>query len=269
MQLRRAYAAAEGDLGTRRRQTGAGTPSPSNTNTAFRRNAAQFEELRGTMAAHTRRFAFLRTTATLLLTGVAAAAGLVIANASGILQQDPARGNYPAIERTLSAARSAARAIEDRTSLAAATALQRAIQYSRGNAKRSGTHPIPPEVKTDLQYYFSKSLLNRVEWTPVGPELDLASLVATWYRREGGAVTLQDVIVYSRPDMVQNRTLWAHELTHALQYEELGPRDFARVYLTNHQVLEQQARENAARIANEIRRNRQPPPEPARPRAEG
>jgi hypothetical protein len=180
--------------------------------------------------------------------------------ALGLLEEEPERGNYDAIERTLEraedAARPAAQAIGERASEMAANTLTRAIQHSRANARRSGLQPIPPEVKADLQYYFSKDLLERVRWTQVGPELDLGSLVAAWYRSEGGAVTLQDVIVYSHPDMARNRTLWAHELTHALQYEKLGLADFARVYLTNHEVLEQQARENAARITSEIQRYR-------------
>jgi hypothetical protein len=192
-----------------------------------------------------------------LLGGVA---GVLAAMALGLLEQEPERGNYDAIERTLEraedAARPAASAIGERASQMAANTLQRAIRHSRANARRSGLEPIPPAVKADLQYYFSKDLLERVRWTRVGPELDLGSLVAAWYRREGGAVTLQDVVVYSHPDMAQNRTLWAHELTHALQYEKLGLPDFARVYLTNHEVLEQQARENAARIAGEIQRYR-------------
>jgi hypothetical protein len=192
-----------------------------------------------------------------LLGGIA---GVVAAMALGLLEQDPARGNYDAIEWTLEraerAARPAAAAFGEQASLMAANTLQRAIQHSRANAKRSGLQPIPPEVKADLQYYFSKDLLERVRWTQVGPEVDLGSLVAAWYRREGGAVTLQDVIVYSHADMAQNRTLWAHELTHALQYEKLGLAGFARAYLTNYEVLERQARENADRIAREIRRYR-------------
>lgn len=209
------------------------------------------------MPADAHKSKFRRAAPLVLLAGIV---GALAAYALGLLPQDPTRGNYDAIERTLEraerAARPAAEAFGNRASLMAATTLQRAIQHSRANARRSGVQPIPPEVKADLQYYFSKDLLERVRWTQVGSELDLGSLVAAWYRREGGAVTLQDVVVYSHPEMAQNRTLWAHELTHALQYEKLGLADFARVYLTNHQVLEQQARENAARIASEIRRYR-------------
>jgi hypothetical protein len=206
------------------------------------------------MAADRHKSRTRRAVPFVLLGGVA---GVLAAMALGLLEQEPERGNYDAIERTLEraedAARPAASALGNRASEMAANTLKRAIQHSRANARRSGLEPIPPDVKADLQYYFSKDLLERVRWTRVGPELDLGSLVAAWYRREGGAVTLQDVIVYSHPDMVRNRTLWAHELTHALQYEKLGLADFARVYLTNHEVLEQQARENAARISREIR----------------
>jgi len=215
---------------------------------------------------------FRRLVPFILLAAIAALVALLAGNIFGF-QQDPPRGNYEAIERTLErakrAARPAAEAAGKRASDMAATALKQAIQYSRENAKRSGTYPIPPEVKADLQYYFSKDLLERVEWTPAGRHLDLGSLIAAWYRREGGAVTLKDVVVYSNEDMVQNRTLWAHELTHALQYEKLGLKDFAWVYLTNHEVLERQARENAARISQEIRIHRQARQTPAVSQAQG
>jgi len=135
---------------------------------------------------------------------------------------------------------------------AAAQALERAILYSRASARRTGTRPVPPAIRQQLQDYFPGHILFKVRWSFPNRELDLGSAVAAWYRSHGGAVTLQDTIVFSTPRSAANRHLWAHELTHALQYEELGTQDFARVYVTNPHLLERQAWDNARRIVRDL-----------------
>src|SRR5690606_37525796 len=81
------------------------------------------------------------------------------------------------------------------------------------------------------------------------------SVISAWYKAEGGAVTLVDTIVFSSRYGASRRFLWAHELTHVMQYRELGIEDFARVYVTNPQLLERQAWDNARRIVIAIQRN--------------
>lgn len=138
----------------------------------------------------------------------------------------------------------------------ASVALERAIRHSRANARRLGVRPIPAHVRKVLTPYFPADTLNQVHWTLAKRQLDLGTLVAAWYRREGGAVTLGETIVYSDPATSSNELLWAHELTHVMQYEELGIRGFARLYVANYQLIEQQAWANTRRIAGELARVR-------------
>ena len=187
------------------------------------------------------------------------AAGAPVEFAGDLLDQfrRPPLGNYKALHRSLEGVeRATGEALEqsrNRGNVIAARALERAIRYSRASAQRSGTRPIPDEIRRDLEDFFSPDLLDDVRWTPAGRRVNLGSLVGAWYREHGGAVTLDDTIIYSRSELARNRLLWAHELTHALQYEELGVRGFAEAYVLNYRYLERQARENARRIIVEIR----------------
>ena len=134
----------------------------------------------------------------------------------------------------------------------AARALEQAIRYSRASARSTGTEPIPPRIRERLEGYFPEHILDEVRWAFPNRYLDLGTLVA-WYKAEGGAVTLVDTIVYASRVGAGSEYLWAHELTHAMQYEELGLRDFARIYITHPELLERQARDNGNRIVRELR----------------
>jgi hypothetical protein len=192
----------------------------------------------------------------LLLVAGAGVALVTTTNVSELLRRDPPRMDYTwlrsglvaAEHRTAELARSAGGA----TTATAARALERAILYSRSSARRTGTQPIPPVIRAQLADYFPEHVLGEVRWSLPNEYFDLGSVVAAWYAAEGGAVTLQDTIVYSTPKAAASRYLWAHELTHALQYEELGLRDFARIYVTSPQVLEQQAWDNAKHIVRDL-----------------
>jgi hypothetical protein len=213
-------------------------------------------------ATTSRRAAWLlRLVLGVLLLGVVAAAlaPLYGIDLRQVLSRDPPKADYAWLRQGLGEARKLARAaakdVRRGSTLAAANALEQAILYSRASARGTGTQPIPPEIREQLEPYFPQHMLDRVRWAFPNPNLDLGSAVAAWYRREGGAVTLQDTIVYSTPRASRSRFLWAHELTHALQYEELGLRDFARIYVTNPQLLEQQAWDNARRIVRELQQS--------------
>ena len=56
------------------------------------------------------------------------------------------------------------------------------------------------------------------------------------------AMTLIDVIVFQkREDAENNDALWAHELTHVLQYERWGVEEFARRYVRDFNMIEDEA----------------------------
>jgi hypothetical protein len=172
---------------------------------------------------------------------------------------DPSRADYTWLRRELSHGEKAAEQMlrngRRGGSLASAKALEQAILASRASALSTGTEPIPDTMRAQLEDYFPQDVLDKVRWAFPNNNWDLGSLVA-WYKAEGGAVTLQDTIVYASRAGLESEYLWAHELTHVLQYEELGLEDFARIYATNPELLEKQARDNANQIVRDIRARR-------------
>lgn len=154
-------------------------------------------------------------------------------------------------------------AIEDETSGFGGAALAQAIRFSRRQAYTASPQPIPPDIAEALKSYFPSHTLRRVRWTTAGRRISLGTVLAGWYYREG-AVTLDEVVVFSNPNTAKDVQLWAHELVHVRQYEEVGIDRFARLYVGFWPVLERQARDNAAIIAREVWK-RTVPSRPRRP----
>lgn len=200
---------------------------------------------------------FILATCLILALGLGAA----ILQAGGVrelLRMDPPGMDYTWLRSGLAQAEDAADVSLDHArragARAAAATLQRAIRHSRANARRGDTQPIPPHLRKELEDFFPAHILDDVRWTFPSRGLDLGSAVAAWYRSHGGAVTLEDTIVYSNQRAVSLRYLWAHELTHVMQFEELGLAGFARVYVTNPQFLERQAWANARQVVFALQR---------------
>lgn len=181
------------------------------------------------------------------------AAGIMQAGgAASFFRLDPARVDYAPLRNSLAQAKKAAANSFVGTRVfgtnAAVDALQAAILLSRDNARNAGTQPVPEAIRSQLEPYFPAYILEKTQWTYPHRKLDLGAFIAAWYRKHGGAVTLKDTIVYSDTKAVAQRYLWAHELTHVMQFEELGVENFARIYITNPQFLEEQAWDNARSI---------------------
>lgn len=132
----------------------------------------------------------------------------------------------------------------------AAPALALAIRESKAQAIRRGVQPIPPSVKQQLLPYFPPGFLDKVRWTTAGG-ISIDGALANWFNQEG-AVTLDDVVVFSSAGLANNVELWAHEITHVLQYNQLSIDTFAFQYSINWSGLESQASQNASRIAQSI-----------------
>jgi hypothetical protein len=103
------------------------------------------------------------------------------------------------------------------------------IADSRNAALKNGTSPIPPDVRTYMEPLFDKDLLDSVRYTTDSDLWDgLAQFIAL--HTVADAVTLVNVIVFkdetgaNSPD---NVSLWAHELFHVRQYEDMGLLPFA------------------------------------------
>lgn len=136
----------------------------------------------------------------------------------------------------------------------AAPVLASAIRFSRGQALNRGTQPIPARIRQELAPYFPAQVLDKVRWTTAGG-FGIDGVLKNWLNQEG-AVTLDEVIVFSGADVAESSELWAHELTHVLQYAQLGVETFAFQYMYNFSDMESQARQNASRIMASIQATR-------------
>ncbi|MFN3513882.1 MAG: hypothetical protein ACK41C_12595 [Phenylobacterium sp.] len=144
---------------------------------------------------------------------------------------------------------------ERRAPEAAWPALAQAIRFSRSQALASDPQPIPDEIQRTLAPYFDAAVLSRTRWTLADRRLGLGSLLAGWYYEEG-AVTLDDVVVFSDHAMVVNVWLWAHELAHVEQYRRRGIDRFAFDYITDWRALEAEANARAFAVTADIRARR-------------
>lgn len=176
------------------------------------------------------------------------------------LRGDPPRADYSWLRRGLEQAAEAADRAARRTgrggTLAAAVALERAILYSRASAHRTGTKPMPDDVRAQFEDYFPEHVLDKTRWALSNRNIDLGTMIEAWYGHEGGAITLDDTIVFSTRNAANTTLLWAHELTHVMQVDELGLEEFTRVYVSNPRLLENQARQNARNILIDIARRK-------------
>ena len=132
--------------------------------------------------------------------------------------------------------------------------LATAIRYSRAEAIRRGVQPIPNSLRQQLASYFPPGIVDRVRWTTVSGGFTLDAFLANVLRQEG-AITLDDVIVFSDGQLSNNRKL-VNELTHVVQYANMGIDTFAFTYMYGFLEIERQARENADRIEQTLLANR-------------
>jgi hypothetical protein len=126
-------------------------------------------------------------------------------------------------------------------------ALAHTIRLSRNQARAERTLPIPDDIREQLEPHFTSIDFDQVRWKPATGSMNLGTILTTWYLTEG-AVVLEDVIVFSSVRGTRDVRLWAHELTHVVQYQELGVDRFARTYVLGYAGLEQQAEDNALRV---------------------
>lgn len=133
----------------------------------------------------------------------------------------------------------------------AAPVVATAIRFSRGQALNRGVQAIPPAVRQKLVPYFPPQILDKVRWT-TADGISIDGALKNWFNQEG-AIVYDDVIVFANAQLtINNDELWAHELTHVLQYSQMGVESFAFQYTFDWNGLESQARSNASRIIASI-----------------
>jgi uncharacterized protein DUF4157 len=108
------------------------------------------------------------------------------------------------------------------------------------NSAINGSMPIPPLIRQELTGYASEYSLNTARYK-IGDNgfFNLANVL-----ERGGfasAVTLIDVIIFRGPSEADNRSTWAHELTHVDQYHDWGVHSFAIQYSRDYNSVESPA----------------------------
>jgi hypothetical protein len=124
------------------------------------------------------------------------------------------------------------------------------IRSARESAIANGVRPVPSAIHRALLGFFPDAILRKVRYC--GGQADnitIPGLALTYGHVD--AVTLGDVIMF-RDDRASrtDSKLWAHELTHVMQYERWGIDGFARRYLQDYEAVEREARDNADRYVD-------------------
>lgn len=134
------------------------------------------------------------------------------------------------------------------------------IRSSRAAAIEAGVDPIPASMRARLSGFFPETLLDRVRYR-VGGGAE-STVQGYLFRSEYVlATTLDDVIVFRNQDDAEtDPVLWAHELAHVEQYEQLGIDGFAHAYVRDHKALEHAAMRVAGRYDSWARRHGKAPP---------
>jgi hypothetical protein len=130
----------------------------------------------------------------------------------------------------------------------AARALAHLLEAARAQAIADGVRPIPPAVYRGLLGYFPPIVLQHVRYATGHTEgLSLPALAFTY--GDAIAMTLGDVVLFRDERAAQNDLkLWAHELTHVMQYQRWGMEGFAEHYVQDSAAVEQEAYANADRF---------------------
>jgi hypothetical protein len=141
----------------------------------------------------------------------------------------------------------------------ASGALATLIDGARRQAIADGVRPIPPLVYRSLLGYFPAALLQKCRFAVGGTTaLSLPALAFSY----GGAtaIALGDIVLFKSESVAEsNLKVWAHELTHVMQYQRWGIEGFADHYVRASRAVEQEAIDNANRFAEWLPRRGFPP----------
>ncbi|MBI1761688.1 MAG: DUF4157 domain-containing protein [Acidobacteria bacterium] len=129
------------------------------------------------------------------------------------------------------------------------------IRVSKAAALADGVSPMPMAIRNQLDHLYPASLLDKVRYKTGSGFLGTLQ----WFRGEiqgKGAITLEDVIIFAEADKASNARLWAHELEHVRQYEQLGIDGFAQAYVDQTCILPGEAGYDSGRCQLERRADR-------------
>lgn len=128
-----------------------------------------------------------------------------------------------------------------------------ALRQARDEATANGTQAIPLHIRAQLEPWYDFAVLDAARYR-VGDEQQVSAANALLQNPDVNAVTLIDTVIFRRTrDAEDNVALWAHELKHVQQYQELGVEEFARRYTRNYDELEAPAYKIEAEVAKALR----------------
>jgi hypothetical protein len=127
-------------------------------------------------------------------------------------------------------------------------ALGELIDNARQQAIAGGVRPIPSPIYRALLGYFPSTLLRRCRFA-IGNTRALSLPALAFSYGGANAITLGDVILFKSQRLADtDLKVWAHELTHVMQFERWGVDSFAEQYVRDSATLEQEAIDNANRF---------------------
>jgi hypothetical protein len=144
----------------------------------------------------------------------------------------------------------------------AASALAALIDGARRQSIADGVRPVPPLVYRSLLGYFPAALLQKCRFA-VGDLRALTLPALAFSYGDATAITLGDVVLFKNERIAEtDLKVWAHELTHVMQYQRWGIEGFAERYVRDSGTVEQEAIDNANRFAAWLPRRGLPPADP-------
>jgi len=122
------------------------------------------------------------------------------------------------------------------------------IDDARRQAIADGVRPIPTAIYRSLLGYFPAALLQRCRFSTGSSRVLTLPALAFSYG-DATAITLGDVVLFKSEKVAQSDLkVWAHELTHVMQYQRWGIDGFAERYVRDSAAVEQEAIDNADRF---------------------
>ena len=144
----------------------------------------------------------------------------------------------------------------------AGSALGALIDAARQQAIADGVRPVPPGVYRSLLGYFPAALLQKCRYA-VGNARALTLPALAFAYGDATAITLGDVVLFRNERIAEDDLkVWAHELTHVMQYQRWGIQGFAERYVRDSAGVEREAIDNASRFLAWLPRRGLPPATP-------
>jgi hypothetical protein len=136
----------------------------------------------------------------------------------------------------------------------ASSALAELIHGARQQAIADGVRPLPAAVYRALLGYFPADLLQKCRFA-AGSSRPLTLPALAFSYGDATAITLGDVVLFKTEQVADSDLkVWAHELTHVMQYQRWGIEGFADRYVRDSTAVEQEAIDNANRFAAWVKR---------------